>query len=245
MYEETMYIPVSTGASSIDYRTSKPSTIHRSSKADESVVSDMQVATPVDSAIGVGIGRKTYLQRITQVSSAPGDWKQFAKHSYQPFIILLTFPAVTYTAITYGALLCWFSVIVNVYSVYFTFPPYNFGPSGIGLMNLAPFIGGIFGSLYGGLVSDYLAVRLSRRNKGVFEPEMRLWVALPAIFLLPASIILFGASTADGLPWIVPCIGSGLFGFAFVTMGDVSLTYTMDCYKDVSRLASCAASRCH
>ena len=136
-------------------------------------------------------------------------------------------------------------MIVNVYSVYFTFEPYNFGPSGIGLMNLPPFIGGIFGSLYGGLVTDYLAIRLSRRNEGIFEPEMRLWVALPAIVLLPASIILFGAATADGLPWIVPCIGSGLFGFAFVTLGDVSLTCTMDCYKDVSWLMIYAATRCH
>jgi hypothetical protein len=205
----------------------------------------MPVTTPVDSTVDVGIRRKTYLQRMTEITSAPGDWRHFAKHSYQPFIVLLTFPAVTYTAITYGALLCWFSVIVNVYSIYFTLPPYNFGPSQIGLMNLPPFIGGIFGSLYGGLVTDYLAVRLSRRNNGVFEPEMRLWVALPAIVLLPASIILFGVSTADGLPWIVPCIGSGLFGFAFVTLGDVSLTYTMDCYKDVSRLMLRAFSRCH
>lgn len=103
-------------------------------------------------------------------------------------------------------------------------------------MNLPPFIGGIVGSLYGGLLNDWLIVKLARRNNGVFEPEMRLWVALPVVLATPVSILLFGLATANGLHWIVPCIGSGIFGFAFVALGDVALTYAMDCYVEVSIL---------
>jgi hypothetical protein len=148
------------------------------------------------------------------------------------------FPAVTYTALIYGSLLAWFSVVVSTYSVYFTLPPYSFNASGVGLMNLPPFVGGIFGSLYGGIFSDRLIIRLSRRNGGIYEPEMRLWIALPAILLLPGSLLLYGLALARGLPWIVSAVGCGVFGFAFATLADVSLTYTMDCYKDVSRSLS-------
>jgi len=180
------------------------------------------------------IPRKTYLQRLRFFPKGcfDGDWSLF-RHVYQPFIILFTFPAITYTALIYGTILAWFSVVVNVWSIYFTLPPYNFSSTGIGLMNLPPFIGGVLGSLFGGLLNDWLAIHLARRNKGIFEPEMRLWVAIPAVFILPAGILLFGLSTAYGHPWIVACIGSGLFGFAMIVLWDAALTYAMDCYVEI------------
>ena len=69
-------------------------------------------------------------------------------------------------------------------------------------MNLPPFIGGLIGSAYGGLLSDYMIVYLSRRNGGIYEPEMRLWLALPAVIITPCSIILFGLTFTAGLPWV-------------------------------------------
>ncbi|KAK3726133.1 hypothetical protein LTR37_000281 [Vermiconidia calcicola] len=199
-------------------------------------MADLRITTTTTSRyLDESIPRKTYLQRLAVFpkGSFHGGWSTFFRHSYQPFVILFTFPAVTYTALIYGTILAWFSVIVNVYSIYMTLPPYNFTSAGIGLMNLPPFIGGVVGSIYGGVLNDWVAVRLARRNNGIFEPEMRLWVALPPILILPASILLFGISTAKGLPWIVPCIGSGLFGFSMIALWDVALTYNMDCYVEI------------
>lgn len=146
---------------------------------------------------------------------------------------MFIFPAVAYTALIYGSLLAWFSVVVSSYSVYFTLPPYNFSSAGIGLLNLGPFIGSVFGSIYGGILNDWLIIRLSRRNKGVYEPEMRLWSALPAVILLPGSLLMIGLTMARGMPWIIPAVGTGIYGFTFATLGDISLTYAMDCYQEV------------
>jgi hypothetical protein len=85
----------------------------------------------------------------------------------------------------------WFSVILNVLSIYFTAPPYNFTPAGIGLLNLAPFIGGILGNGVSAS-NDYIILLLAKRNGGVFEPEMRLWLALVGCVIGPAGLLLFG-----------------------------------------------------
>lgn len=62
---------------------------------------------------------------------------------------------------------------------------------------------------------------------------MRLWLAIPGIVVMPAGLLWFGLSISNSLPWIVPAIGLAFFGFGFVVLGDVALTYAMDCYKDV------------
>ena len=202
-------------------------------KTGDAEISEQQVSTCF---ISDQTPRKSYLQRLTPFSFAHGGWTTFFRHSYQPFTVLFTFPAIAYSALLYGSLIAWLVAVVNVYSIYFTFPPYKFGPSGIGLMNLPPFIGTIIAFLFGGVFSDWLVIRLSRRNNGIFEPEMRLWIALPFLIILPGSILLFGLSTANGLHWIVPCIGTAFYGFGLTALSDVAITYAMDCYKDVSYL---------
>lgn len=237
-YEETKYDPVDHGvmpSAAPEILEQLPN--HEDAKDVDMKAAELGVSTANERLVDRTIPRKTYLQRLAIFppnTDFSGGWTALVKHAYQPFIIITLFPAITYSALMYGSILAWFSVIVNVWSIYFILPPYNFSAAGIGLMNLPPFIGGIVGSLYGGLLNDWLIIRLSRRNKGIFEPEMRLWVALPAVLAMPASILLFGLATANGLHWIVPCIGSGIFGFAMVTLGDVGLTYAMDCYCEVS-----------
>lgn len=152
----------------------------------------------------------------------------------------------------YGTSLAWFSIILTTLSTYFTQPPYNFSPSGVGLLNLPPFIGGVI-ALVLSTSNDWIILQLAKRNNGVFEPEMRLWLALPGVLACPGGTLLFGLSMAkvrvhlacnqttniadrkiQGYPWIVPCIGSAIFSFGFGIIGDTSLTYLQDCYTEVS-----------
>ena len=49
-------------------------------------------------------------------------------------------------------------------------PPYNFTATGIGLMNLAPFIGTTLGTMICGPVSDRFVLYLAKKNHGVYEP---------------------------------------------------------------------------
>jgi hypothetical protein len=63
-------------------------------------------------------------------------------------------------------------------------------------MNIAPFIGTLPGVIIGGYLNDKSIVCLSRRNGGVYEPEMRLWLTLPCAIIGPAGILMLGVGLA-------------------------------------------------
>ena len=70
-----------------------------------------------------------------------------------------------------------------------------FNTTQIGLLNLPPFIGGIF-ALGVSAYNDRYIIYLSKKNKGIFEPEMRLWIGLIGVVTAPAGMLLFGLTMA-------------------------------------------------
>ena len=115
-------------------------------------------------------------------------WKLF----YLPFVILVSFPHVIFTALQYAAGVVWLTIMSSILSIVFSAPPYNFSTAALGYMGLGPFVGNLIGSIYGGLLGDWVIVFCSRRNKGYFEPEMRLYMmALPALSMAGGLIMFF------------------------------------------------------
>jgi hypothetical protein len=104
--------------------------------------------------INHAIPMKSYGQHMPWVTQTEGSFKKFFGHTYQPFIILFTFPAVAYSALQYGSILAWFSILATTETTYFAGPPYNFTTVGIGLLNLPAFIGCLLGAFWGGVLSD-------------------------------------------------------------------------------------------
>jgi len=117
-------------------------------------------------------------------------------HFYLPFAMLFTFPAVSYASVTYGLLLAWFSVITSASSYFLLDAPYNFRPSSVGLFMISALVGTFIGIFTGAPLSDRSILWLARRNGGIFEPEMRLWVAFPGILFCTGGILLFGLGLA-------------------------------------------------
>lgn len=135
-----------------------------------------------------------YRQRMALVTSTKGSiWPDMV----EPMVILYAMPAVTYAALTYGSLLAWFAILISIQSTYLFLPPYNFSASSVGLMNLAPFIGTVLAFFFGGYLNDKCIMWLSRRNGGIYEPEMRLWLALPMAVVTPAGILMLGVGMAN------------------------------------------------
>lgn len=144
--------------------------------------------------VDASIPMNGYAKRLALVTRTEGSvWPDMV----EPMMILYSMPAVTYAALTYGSLLAWFAIMISIQSTYLFLPPYNFTAGGVGLMNLAPFIGTVLAFFFGGYLNDKCIMWLSRRNHGVYEPEMRLWLALPMAILTPAGILMLGVGMAN------------------------------------------------
>lgn len=196
-FEESKYIPVINGQGTTrsmeDSDTHIPVGLIHGDKTDGiKNQPGMSTSTSLErtrSHIDSSITSKTYRQRLALLTTSSGS---VTHHLYQPIIVLFTFPAVTFAALTYGTVLSSFAIMTSVQATYLLEPPYNFGAVGVGLMNIAPFVGAVFGFFVGGYLSDKSIMWMSKRNRGIYEPEMRLWLALFATILLPAGILMFG-----------------------------------------------------
>ncbi|KAJ4353922.1 uncharacterized protein N0V89_005653 [Didymosphaeria variabile] len=231
-YEETKFVPP------IDGFTGAPHpSVHSANKAtmNPDVKPGDDQLKPIESIVTVIIPpRKTYIQRLKPWYTTSGGFRKLAHHSYQPLLVQCTIPAVLYVALLYGLVTAALQVSVTLVATYMPAPPYNFNAAAVGLMSLPPLIGNVIGTALSAPFSDRIILYLARRSKGVYEPEMRLWLLLVFAPVFPAALLLTGYALDKGMSWPVVAVGLGLLGFAMPPIASVALTYLTDAYTDVS-----------
>ncbi|PHH83084.1 hypothetical protein CDD82_3619 [Ophiocordyceps australis] len=143
------------------------------------------------------------------------------------------FPAVAWTGFEFASGICWVVVNASIISIVFAKEPYNFNAAQIGFMSGGPFVGSVIGSIYGGPLVDWAIIKFAKRNNGIFEPEMRLWLMpFPAV-AMSAGLIMFGATADMGMHWIFPSLGAGLFALGFGAISDITFTLVIDSYPNL------------
>lgn len=137
----------------------------------------------------------------------------------------------------------------------FAVPPYNFTPLTIGFFNFAILIGAIIGLVTAGPLSDWISMKLTRRNNGIREPEMRLPSMIPYFFLMLIGNFVTAFGWRDGLSWkvmisdpatkvrnttltasvqIIVIIGWACTGIQVASLPSIASTYAIDSYKPVA-----------
>ncbi|KUI65027.1 hypothetical protein VM1G_00988 [Cytospora mali] len=227
-------VPTLQTPSSID-SDSKEQPQEKTSNPEKQVQSALTtVQSPATSIqIDPSIPRSTYWQKLALTTTTPGPFMVFGRHAYQPFQILCTIPGVAYMSLVYAVLLAWSTVMSAALSTYMIVPPYNFNSTQIGLMSLAPFIGNTLGSLICGPLSDRLILRLAKRNNGIYEPEMRLWVFVPFIPFQVAGAFWFGYALQGGEHWVAIAFAFGICNFGTAPISSIALTYMADAYNEI------------
>lgn len=237
LYEESKYVPKK-GVNLAKTNTNNEDLNVKGLSAGLSAVEtqEEQSGNITELHIDPNIARKTYWQRMALWTPTEAP---VLGHIYQPIVVLTTFPAVAYTALTFGTVLACFAILITVNAIYLLEPPYNFTASGVGLFNLPPFVGVAIGLPVGGWLNDKSIARLARKNQGVYEPEQRLWMAIPAGMTIPAGLLMFGialskvsgnrfcachrADEGQGAHWIVLAVGLAIFGFGFQVCLNIAL----------------------
>ena len=162
-------------------------------------------------------------------------WKSFLIHDiFSPFRVCL-FPIVFWAGLNLAGpanlLLFWNlteSVILGA-------PPYDFNAKYVGYSNFAFFIGGTIGLVTAGPLSDLVADRLTRRNKGVREAEMRLVALVPFFITTVVGVAVGGVAYQRRWAWpIILVFGYGCTGLSVTTVPTIAIAYAVDCYKPIS-----------
>ncbi|GJN82095.1 hypothetical protein PLIIFM63780_005632 [Purpureocillium lilacinum] len=154
--------------------------------------------------------------------------------------------------------LCLFSaILLGILYLFFGAFPLVFGNNhGFNVWQTGLAFLGIMVSMLLGVATDPLwhriRARLIRKYEretgvsGASEPEFRLPPAILGSLLAPAGLFMFGWSTYPWVHWIVPIIGSAIFGMGNVLLFTGIFTFLVDAYPlyAASALAANAFVRC-
>lgn len=178
---------------------------------------------------------RTYWQKLALFVRMPGrpSNKQMFTMMYRPLLIMLWFPCTDWAGFQYGINLSWYNVLNGTASPVLSAPPYNWSAALVGSAYVAPLIGAAFAAVWSGTIADKITIRLARRNKGIREPEQRLWPLLLSGTMATAGLITWGVGAYYGVSWVGLCFGLGMLTFGVVTGGSIAISYNVDCFKEL------------
>ena len=163
------------------------------------------------------------------------DPTPFWKLLLRPFPLFLH-PSIFWAMLTQGLLIGWTVLIGIVLAAIMIGPPLFFNEVETGYMYGGPVVGAILGFILAGLMSDPSARWLTKRNKGIYEPEFRLILVVPQMIFGCAGLYGFGITAANTVKygWFWPD-----FFFALVVMGMVlgavaSALYIVDAHREIA-----------
>ncbi|KAJ0421069.1 kinase-like domain-containing protein [Aspergillus carlsbadensis] len=90
------------------------------------------------------------------------------------------------------------------------------------------------GSLFTGRFSDWLTIKLARRNGGIMEAEHRLWPFSLCLILVPGSLLLWGVGAAHGVHWFGLLVAMCLLAMTNTCGVTLSVNYLVDSYRELS-----------
>ncbi|KAJ8062321.1 hypothetical protein OCU04_008868 [Sclerotinia nivalis] len=144
-------------------------------------------------------------------------------------IILLAHPAVLWGCVMWSAVFTWIILIGAVVSQIFGAPPYSMSTTAVGnLAGIAPLIGSTIGTLTGGWSCDKVAGYLALRNRGVYEPEFRLLIIIPAFVAMAIGGFGLGAAIDKGLSPVTCGVFMAILNFAVGAGCTGVVAYTND-----------------
>ncbi|EST05577.1 Major facilitator superfamily [Kalmanozyma brasiliensis GHG001] len=147
-------------------------------------------------------------------------------------------------------LLClWSALLLGILYLFFVAFPIVFERHGFNLQEVGlSFLGIGIGMIIAVLCMPFWARHYTRlvetKGNGVAEPEFRLPVAMVGAICLPIGMFWFAFTTYPSIHWIVPILGTVVFGFGISNIFTSVFTYTTHAYRPVAASAMAANSFC-
>ncbi|KAI0053098.1 MFS general substrate transporter [Auriscalpium vulgare] len=168
------------------------------------------------------------------------QWRHLAVNLARPFVMLaksfVCFILSLYMALKYSIYYLMFATFPDLFS-----DVYHFTPGIAGLAYLGIGIGFVLATVIGGHVGNQLYRKSAERNGGKGEPEMRLPALIAGSFFVPVGLFWYGWSAQAQIHWIMPIIGTGIFGFGLMATFLPIQLYLVDAFRYAASALSAAA----
>ncbi|KAF9023698.1 multidrug resistance protein 4 [Hymenopellis radicata] len=210
--------------------------------------------------IGIPILEETYAPVLREREAKRSGDVEKAQHFHHPAagmtkweylwvnlsrpVILLTrsficFVLSLYMAFMYGIYYLMFTTFPTVFSEI-----YHFNTGVGGLVYLGMGFGFLAATAFGAKTADQVYHYLASKNNGVGKPEMRIPALFFGSFFVPIGLFWYGWSAQAQVHWIMPIIGSGIFGFGMMTTFIPIQLYLVDTFMfAASALAAASVFR--
>lgn len=216
--------------------------VHDTSNSAKGDSPDTRAPNSVEQPASISSNHQVNLSNAPKVSFArsllPFNGRKsdesFFKLVLRPLPLFLH-PAVLWACLIQGALIGWTVMIGVVLAAIFLGPPLWFDEEKTGYMYTGPFIGAILGFLLAGLLTDWSAKIMTRRNKGVYEPEFRIVLVLAQLVVGCAGLYGFGATAAnvEKYGWFWPDFFYALEVMGMVLGAVASALYIVDAHREL------------
>lgn len=139
---------------------------------------------------------------------------------YPPVLLVICYSSILF------ALVYFFNITI---SYEYSRAPYNFATIITGLLYIPNSVTYILASIIGGRWNDKLLKKYAENHNGDLKPEARIsWNIVVAVVLFPPACLIFGWTLDKGVHWVVPLVGTALFGFASMLVIGTTVTYLVD-----------------
>lgn len=167
--------------------------------------------------------------------------RSIIKAFFQPFPLMI-FPSVMFSTVVNGAFITWTMTSSIITHQVMLYPPYNLKPDVIAYIGLPGSIVGLISSIIAGMASDWLIKFMAHRNNGVYEPEYRLVMMIPAVLFSTVGFLTLGPLYARHAPVSQLVITGLLFHLGGPFASSACVTYIFDTMQHTSTEAFVATS---
>jgi sugar phosphate permease len=170
-----------------------------------------------------------------------GKWAYLWLNLKRPVILLtrsfILFILSLYMALMYGIYYLMFATFPNLYS-----KVYHFSTGIGGLTYIGTGVGFLTASLFGARVSSRIYTYLAAKNGGKGEPEMRIPALIFGSFFVPVGLLWYGWSAQAEVHFMMPIIGTAIFGFGLMTSYLPIQLYLVDTFAYAASATSAAST---
>jgi predicted MFS family arabinose efflux permease len=195
--------------------------------------------------IRLRLARQSDPEKAAKLQSMLGDgqgnkWQYLWLNLKRPAMMLtcsfICFILSLYMALMYGIYYLMFATFPELFSSIYHF---SIGAGGLAYIPLGT--GFLTATLFGAKISDKIYNRLADKNGGKGTPEMRIPALIFGSIFVPIGLFWYGWSAEAKIHWIMPMIGSGIFGFGLMTTFLPIQLYLVDAFSFAASALSAAS----